>query len=94
METAAEAAAVLFSMRDTVDGAAPPAVVPARPDIDLNRAPSDDDEGGGGWAADRSRWDGQRAADGSAPAAHGDSAAPSLSERVRFPLCKLLALIN
>ncbi|XP_047086176.1 casein kinase 1-like protein HD16 [Lolium rigidum] len=75
-----EAAAILFSMRHP--GAVPPGEVPARPDIDLNRAASDDE--GGGGAADHSTRDGRAtAADGSAPAAHGDSNTKALPETVQ-----------
>ncbi|XP_047086238.1 casein kinase 1-like protein HD16 [Lolium rigidum] len=75
-----EAAAILFSMRHP--GAVPPGEVPARPDIDLNRA-ANDDEGGGGGAADHSTRDGgATAADGFAPAAHADSATKLLPETV------------
>ncbi|XP_051177807.1 casein kinase 1-like protein HD16 [Lolium perenne] len=82
MASTAEAAAILFSMREPGpvpdDGAAPPASVPARPDIDLNRATSDDE--GGGWVADHSIRGGERAAHGSASAALGDSTTPALPE--------------
>jgi hypothetical protein len=95
MASTAEAAAILFSMREPGpvpdDGAAPPASVPARPDIDLNRATSDDE--GGGWVADHSIRGGERAAHGSASAALGDSTTPALPETVRtrsirFPLTR------
>ncbi|XP_047086175.1 casein kinase 1-like protein HD16 [Lolium rigidum] len=82
MASTAEAAAILFSMREPGpvpdDGAAPPASVPARPDIDLNRAATNDESGG--WAADHSVRGGESAAHGSAPAALADSAMPALPE--------------
>jgi hypothetical protein len=95
MASTAEAAAILFSMREPGpvpdDGAAPPASVPARPDIDLNRAASDDE--GGGGAADHSTTDGgATAADGSAPAVHGHSATKALPEMVRPPFFSVLTL--
>ncbi|XP_048532120.1 casein kinase 1-like protein HD16 isoform X2 [Triticum urartu] len=75
-----EAAAILPSMRDPGDGAAPPGSVSARPDLDLNR-PAGDDEGGGG-AADRSRRGGESAADGTSQSAQGDAAMTRLPERI------------
>ncbi|CAM0876791.1 unnamed protein product [Alopecurus aequalis] len=79
MATTDEASAILFSMREPGDGAAPPGSVAVRPDLDLNR-PAGDDDGGGGSADHSRRRDGERAAEGSAPAAHGDSAVPPLPE--------------
>ncbi|CAM0876792.1 unnamed protein product [Alopecurus aequalis] len=74
MATTAEAAAILFSMREPGDGAAPPGSVAVRPDLDLNR-PAGDDEGGGG-GADHSGRDGE-GADGSA---HGGAAITQMPE--------------
>ena len=89
METTAEAAAILFSMRSP--SAAPPGSVPAQLDIDLNKA-AGDDEGGGGDADHSRRRGGELGAEGSAPAALGDAATPPPPERVRtFPLCFFFA---